>query len=95
MQLIPATLIAIVLTAAVGGLFDLGVWRPLRHRGTSLTSMMIVSIGIALAARHLYLFLVGGAQQFYGQYTLQRDLFDLGLVEFAPRSIGIISSRPQ
>ena len=90
MQLIPATLIAIVLTAAVGGLFDLGVWRPLRHRGTSLTSMMIVSIGIALAARHLYLFLVGGAQQFYGQYTLQRDLFDLGLVEFAPRSIGII-----
>ena len=60
-SLIAAALVAIVVTAVVGGLFELGVWRPLRHRGTSLTSMMIVSIGIALAARHLYLFLVGGA----------------------------------
>ena len=52
--------------------------------------MMIVSIGIALAARHLYLFLVGGAFEQYGQYTLQRDLIDLGPIEYAPRSLWII-----
>jgi neutral amino acid transport system permease protein len=89
-SLLPAALAAIVLTAIASGLFELGVWRPLRHRGTSLTSMMIVSIGIALAARHLYLFLVGGAFVQYGQYTLQRDLIDIGPIEYAPRSLWII-----
>jgi neutral amino acid transport system permease protein len=89
-SLIPAALAAIVLTAAASGLFEIGVWRPLRHRGTSLTSMMIVSIGAALAARHVYLFLVGGAFVQYAQYTLQRDLIDIGPIEYAPRSLWII-----
>ena len=89
-SLLPAAIVAIIVAAIAGGLFELGVWRPLRHRGTSLTSMMIVSIGIALAVRHVYLFLVGGAQLFYGQYTLQRDLVPIGPVEFAPRSVWII-----
>jgi branched-chain amino acid transport system permease protein len=88
--LLPAALIAVAATALVGGAFELGVWRPLRHRGTSLTSMMIVSIGIALAARHLYLFFIGGALQQYGQYTLQPDLIDLGPIEYPPRSLWII-----
>ena len=90
-SLLPAALVAVAVAAVAGGLFELGVWRPLRHRGTSLTSMMIVSIGIALAVRHLYLFLVGGAQLFYSQYTLQRDLVPFGPVEFAPRSVWIMS----
>ena len=89
--LIAAALVAVVATALARGAFELGVWRPLRHRGTSLTSMMIVSIGIALAARHLYLFLVGGAHAVqYGQYTLQPDLIDLGPIEYPPRSLWII-----
>ena len=52
--------------------------------------MMIVSIGIALAARHLYLFLAGGALEQYGQYTLQPDPIDLGPIEYPPRSLWII-----
>ena len=64
--LIVAALVAVVATSLLGGAFEFGVWRPLRHRGTSLTSMMIVSIGLALAARHVYLFRVGGG---YVQYA--------------------------
>jgi neutral amino acid transport system permease protein len=90
-SLIAAAVVAIIITAIAGGLFEISVWRPLRHRGTSLTSMMIVSIGIALAVRHLYLFLVGGAFVQYGQYTLQRDLIDIGPIEFAPRSLWIMA----
>ena len=52
--------------------------------------MMIVSIGIALAARHLYLFLVGGALEQYAQYTLQPDPIDLGPIDYAPRSLWIM-----
>ena len=88
--LITAAIAAVIVTAIAGGLFEVSVWRPLRHRGTSLTSMMIVSIGIALAVRHVYLFLVGGAFVQYGQYTLQRDLFEIGPIDFAPRSLWIM-----
>jgi branched-chain amino acid transport system permease protein len=88
--LILATVVAVAATAVFGAGFELAVWRPLRHRGTSLTSMMIVSIGLALAIRHVYLFLVGGAVEQYGDYTLQRDLVDLGPFEYAPRSLWIM-----
>jgi branched-chain amino acid transport system permease protein len=88
--LIPAAIIAVVVSALAGGLFERGLWRPLRKRGTSLTSMMIVSIGIALGLRHLYLFFVGGALQQYSQYTLQRDPVELGPIDLTPRSLFIM-----
>ena len=59
-HVIPAALAAIVATGLLGAAFEKGLWGPLRHRSTSLTSMMIVSIGIALAMRYTYLYLFGG-----------------------------------
>jgi branched-chain amino acid transport system permease protein len=88
--LIAAAVVAVLATAAIGGLQELGVWRPLRRRGTSLTSMMIVSIGIALAVRHVFLFRVGGRFVQYGEYTLQRDPISIGPVDYAPRSLWIL-----
>jgi branched-chain amino acid transport system permease protein len=88
--LIPAAVIAVVLSALAGGAFERGLWRPLRKHGTSLTSMMIVSIGIALGIRHVYLFFVGGALQQYSQYTLQRDAIEIGPVDITPRSLAIM-----
>ena len=52
--------------------------------------MMIVSIGIALAARHVFLFRVGGGYVQYGQYTLQRDPISIGPIDYAPRSLWIM-----
>ncbi len=89
--LILATVVAVAATTVLGAGFELAVWRPLRHRGISLTSMMIVSIGLALGFRHVYLFLLGGAVEQYGDYTLQRDLVDLGLFDYAPRSLAIMA----
>jgi branched-subunit amino acid ABC-type transport system permease component len=89
-QLIPAAVLATALTALIGAAQELGVWRPLRRGGTGLTSMMIVSIGIALAARYLFLYFYGGTSESYGQYTLQRDAVEIGPVELAPRSVWVI-----
>ena len=90
-HLVPAAIVAIVVSVIAGGLFEVGLWRRLRRRGTSLTSMMIVSIGLALALRHLYLFRVGGDLKQYGQYTRQRgSLVTIGSVSLAPRSLWII-----
>lgn len=90
MPLVPAAVIAVAVSATAGAGFEAGLWRPLRRRGTSLTSMMIVSIGVALAIRHVYLFFVGGAIQQYGQYTLQADPITIGPFDFAPRSLWIM-----
>ena len=50
------------------------LWRPLRHRSTSLTSMMIVSIGIGPRdALHRSSTSFGGDLKAYSQYTLQPD----------------------
>lgn len=89
-HLIPSALLAIAITAAAGALFESGVWRPLRNHKVSLTSMMIVSIGVALAARHLFLFFYGGTQEAYGQYTLQRDSFEFFGIQYAPRSLWVL-----
>ena len=52
--------------------------------------MMIVSIGLALAARHVFLFRVGGGYEQYAQFTLQRNPISIGLLDYAPRSLWIL-----
>jgi branched-chain amino acid transport system permease protein len=88
-QIIAATVAAVIISAVMGYAFDRGVWRPLRHRKTSLTSMMIVSIGIALAARYVFLYLFGADVESYRQYTLQSAL-DLGPIAWTPRSLWVM-----
>ena len=73
-----------------GAGFERGLWRPLRHRSTSLTSMMIVSIGVALAMRYFFLYLFGGSLSAYSQYTLQPDPISIGPIDLPPRTLVII-----
>lgn len=81
--LLAATL-AIVLTAGVGWLQDAAIWKPLRRRGLNLVSMMIVSIGLGIAARYTVQLIYGGRTQ-----TLpvsQTDNFTIGPVTMATSS---------
>ncbi len=89
-HLLPAALAAVALAGLLGAGFERGLWRPLRRRSTSLTSMMIVSIGVALAMRYFYLYLFGGSLSAYRQYTLQRDPISLGPVDLPPRTLVLI-----
>ena len=70
-QLIPATLIAMVVGAVVGALNELGVWRPLRRRGAGLVAQLVVSIGLALVLRYLVLIFFGGRSESFADYTAQ------------------------
>ena len=54
-----------ILAAVIGGgLFgwalDAGIWRPLRRRGLGVVQLMIVSIGLSLALRYAFQFIIGG-----------------------------------
>ncbi|MGK2885866.1 MAG: branched-chain amino acid ABC transporter permease [Rhodococcus sp. (in: high G+C Gram-positive bacteria)] len=91
-HLIPAALVAVALSGLLGAGLESGLWRPLRRRSTSLTSMMIVSIGIALAMRYFYLYLFGGSLSAYSQYTLQRNPISIGPIDLPPRTLVIMAA---
>jgi neutral amino acid transport system permease protein len=52
--------LAIVLSALLGLLLDVILWRPLRRRGVGVVQMMIVSIGLSLTLRYIFQFFIGG-----------------------------------
>ena len=68
------------LLAAAAGLVTCGVfgylndrvlWQPLRRRGTGLIAMMIVSIGLSLFLRYLYLYVFDGGVRTFPGYAGQ------------------------
>lgn len=89
MHLIPAALIAIALTAAASVGMEKGVWKPMRRRRSSLTSMMIVSIGLALGVRYLYQYIFGSRYKNYSNFSKQSAL-DLGPFTVTPRALWVI-----
>ena len=89
MHLIWATLLAMFVAGAVGGLVDTGIWRPLRRRKTGLIAMMVVSIGLSIGIRYIYLYQFGGRTRPYSGYNLQRAV-DIGPISIAPRDIWVI-----
>lgn len=86
-----AALFGIAASALAGGALERGVWRPLRQRGMSLTSMMIMSIGIAIAVRYIFLFYFGGRNRRFRQYVgeSQKELH-IGSIGVTPRDLTIM-----
>ncbi len=73
-HLIVATVLAVAVGALFGYLQDVAFWGWLRRRGTGLIAMMIISIGVALLLRYLYLYLIGPNRRLYADFAVQRPL---------------------
>ncbi|NLV56991.1 MAG: branched-chain amino acid ABC transporter permease, partial [Acidimicrobiales bacterium] len=71
MNFILATLIAVVAGAIAAGLLEIGIWRRLRNRGMGLVAMMVVSIGLSIFFRYLFLFFFGGRSRPYSAFQNQ------------------------
>lgn len=84
-----AAIPAVVLVASFGGLQEHWLWRPLRMRGTSLVSLIVVSIGLSFVIRYLILVVFSGLPRPYQQYAIQDDLEILG-ISTVPKNIAII-----
>jgi branched-chain amino acid transport system permease protein len=92
LQLIIAAVLAVAVSALLGFGFEKAIWKPLRHRKTSLTSMMIVSIGLALGLRYVILFFFGARTESYAQYAVQDASTRISVweVSLLPRSLTIM-----
>ena len=84
MALIPAAILSMIVTGIAGGLLDRGLWRPLRARGTGLIAMLVITIGMSLLLRHLFLYQFGGRTRPFDDYQVQRA-WNLGPVDLTPR----------
>jgi branched-chain amino acid transport system permease protein len=84
--LVFATIIAVVFGGAFGYTQDRYFWGVLRKRGSSLIAMMIISIGLALFLRYIFLFLFGGEFRPYAEYNAQQGIH-LGPISATPKSL--------
>jgi branched-chain amino acid transport system permease protein len=55
--------ITVLICAVSGYVQDAGIWKPLRRRGLGLTQMMIVTIGLSLAAQYSFQYFVGAGTE--------------------------------
>jgi neutral amino acid transport system permease protein len=89
LQLIWATLLAIVAGAAVGAANDLGIWRPMRRRRAGLVAQLVISIGLALALRYLVLIYFGGRSESFADYTSQVER-NYGFISITDKDLATI-----
>ena len=104
-QLIIATLLAVLAGALAGAVLELGLWRPLRRRGTGLIAALVVSIGLSLFLRYLFLYLYSGRTQPYNDYAVgtgidigpfnitARDLITMGISAAVLAAVGLLLLR--
>jgi len=85
-QLIPAAIFAVIIGGFTGWLFDRIVWRPLRRRGTGLIAMLVISIGLSLMFRYVFLIRFGGRRRPFVDYTVQRAV-DIGPIGITPKDM--------
>ncbi|MEO3803981.1 branched-chain amino acid ABC transporter permease [Nonomuraea sp. B1E8] len=83
--LIPAAAIAVIVAGLLGYLQDRFFWGQLRRRGTGIIAMMIISIGVALFLRYLFLILFGGQTEAYTEYNAQPGV-QVGPISAAPKN---------
>jgi branched-chain amino acid transport system permease protein len=86
LHFVPATVVAVVIGGLAGAGLDKALWRPLRRRGTGLIALLVISIGLGLLVRYLFLYQFGGRTRPFAQYAVQRAI-DLGPVAIAPKDI--------
>jgi neutral amino acid transport system permease protein len=89
LQLIWATLLAIVVGAALGAANDLGIWRPMRRRHSGLIAQLVISIGLALVLRYLVLIYFGGRSEAFADYTNQVER-DYGIISITDKDVATI-----
>jgi neutral amino acid transport system permease protein len=86
LHLLLAILPALALAGVLGAALERGLFRPLRRRRTGNVALIVVSIGLSLLVRHIYLIFMGGAPRAYAQYAVQAQI-SLGPVSLPPKDL--------
>ncbi len=86
-DLIIASVFAILLGVGFGWLSDAAVFAPLRRRGTGLIAQMVITIGLGLLLRYVFLFIFGGSSRFFVSYAGQRETITILGATISPKDL--------
>lgn len=81
-----AAILAIGLGAAFGWVMDAGIFSRLRRRGVGLIAQLVVTIGISILLRYVYLYLFRGSPRFFRSYAGQPAL-GIGPIQITPKDL--------
>jgi neutral amino acid transport system permease protein len=84
--LVLAAVIALAVGGAFGALQDSALWEPLRRRHAGNVATIVISIGVSLLLRNLYLVIFGGNPRAYAEFATQEALA-LGFVDVRPKEL--------
>jgi branched-chain amino acid transport system permease protein len=82
--------VAAPIAVVIGGFFGLGVngvvFGPLRRKGVGLVSQLVISVGLAIVLRNIYLWRFGGRKRPYDTFANQTAI-DIGPIAITPRDL--------
>lgn len=78
--------LAVFVCGLLGWLQDKLFWGKLRQRGTGLIAMLVISIGLSVFVRHIYLYFFGGQPRPFRDYQGQAGI-EFGPISATPKSI--------
>lgn len=78
--------LSLITCAILGWAQDKILWKPLRRRGTGLIAMLVVSIGLGVFLRYVFLFLFGGATRQFRTFNGQEGIA-IGPVDVTPKAL--------
>lgn len=89
LPLVVAAVLGLLAAAVAGAGLRSWFWRPLERRGIGLVSLMVVSIGLGLALRHLFGVVYGTSPRTYAEFAAQRP-WNWGPLVFPPKDLVLV-----
>jgi branched-chain amino acid transport system permease protein len=87
-----ATVLSVVMGGVMGYLVNRVVFRTARNRAVSLLAQMVMTIGLSILLRYVFLYYFGGRYRSYGDYSSQRANRFLGMELTTRDSIAMLVS---
>jgi branched-chain amino acid transport system permease protein len=88
LPLVVAGVLAALAGAAFGASLDVALWRPLRRRRTEPITVMVISIGLSLFLRNVYLLVFAGGQRPFADFAIQEP-WSLG-IDVLPKDLVVL-----
>jgi len=85
-NLVFAVVLGMISGGVLGFLLDRTLFRTLRRQGVGLIAQMVITIGLSIVLRYLFLYFFGGQPRSFRNFSAQRAV-SLGPVELPPKDI--------
>ncbi|MEM9130801.1 MAG: branched-chain amino acid ABC transporter permease [Actinomycetota bacterium] len=85
-NLIFAALLGMVMGGLMGYALDRGIFRGMRRSGVSLIAQMVITIGLSIVMRYVFLYFFGGNPRFFRDFAGQQAI-SIGPVEITPKDL--------